>query len=473
MKVIAVAGYFSVTLCCAGASDAETLDWIRQLGTSGSDASYGVSADGLGNIYTSGHTGGSLEGTSAGGQDAFVSKYNSSGTLQWTRQFGTTNSEGSYAVSADGLGNVYISGHTDGSLVGTSAGLEDAFVSKYDDDGNLQWTRQLGTSNSDGSYGVSADGLGSVYISGFTAGSLYGTNAGFYDAFVSKYDEHGNLQWIRQLGTSVGYDYSFGVSADGLGNAYISGVTPGSLEGTSAGNGDAYVSKYDADGNLQWIRQLGTSGTDEGRAVSADGLGNVYISGDTSGSLDGTNAGSGDAFVSKYDADGNLQWTRQFGTSGHEYSYSVSADALGNVYMSGHTPGSLEGTNAGAFDAYVRKYDADGNLQWTRQLGTTSDDESWGVSADGLGSVYISGWTYGGLEGRNAGDRDIFVAKFSNPIVPEPGTLVLAALGCVGLMLLTRGTKAARCNMVGGLQMCKPRDGIKNDQPRMETGRLN
>ena len=109
----------------------------------------------------------------------------------------------SYGVSADGLGNVYISGYTYGSLGGPNAGSDDAFVSKYDAAGTLQWTRQLGTSAIDRSYGVSADGLGNVYISGYTSGSLGGPNAGGNDAFVSKYDAAGTLQWTRQLGTSV------------------------------------------------------------------------------------------------------------------------------------------------------------------------------------------------------------------------------------------------------------------------------
>ena len=88
----------------------------------------------------------------------------------------------------------------------------------------LEWTRQLGTSSNDSSSGVSADGLGNVYISGSTEGSLGGANAGLQDAFVSKYDAAGNFLWTRQLGTTNG-DYSYGVSADGLGNVYISGAT--------------------------------------------------------------------------------------------------------------------------------------------------------------------------------------------------------------------------------------------------------
>ena len=134
------------------------------------------------------------------------------------------------------MGGVYIAGLTQGSLDGTSAGATDAFLSKYDDTGGIDWTRQLGSSSQDSARGVSADGLGNVYISGYTYGSLDGPSAGDRDAFLSKYDASGVFQWTRQLGTSV-EDTSFGVSADGLGGVYISGQTYGSLDGTSAGGG--------------------------------------------------------------------------------------------------------------------------------------------------------------------------------------------------------------------------------------------
>src|SRR3954454_12906101 len=105
-------------------------------------------------------------------------------SVEWIRETGTSLTDESIGVSPDGLGNVYTSGYAFGSLGGPSAGNEDAFVSKYDAAGALQWTRQLGTSSSDYANGVSPDGLGNVYISGYTSGSLGGPNAGSYDAFV-------------------------------------------------------------------------------------------------------------------------------------------------------------------------------------------------------------------------------------------------------------------------------------------------
>ena len=105
-------------------------------------------------------------------------------------------------MSADMLGNVFVTGHTDGSLAAQSVGRADVFVSKMDASGGLLWSRQIGTSSGDFGAGVSADGFGNVYVSGYTEGSLGGPNAGDWDAFVTKYDDLGNQLWIQQLGTT-------------------------------------------------------------------------------------------------------------------------------------------------------------------------------------------------------------------------------------------------------------------------------
>ncbi len=415
MKTAGAVAFLSLVLLCASSVNAQAFEWIRQFGTAETDLSLAVSVDSLGSIYVSGYTDGSLEGANAGDSDAFLSKYDASGTLQWIRQFGTSDRDEGLDVSADELGSIYVSGYTDGSLEGANAGGSDAFISKYDASGTLQWTRQFGTAELDRSHGVSADRLGNVYVSGQTYGTLEGANPSGSDAFISKYDASGTLQWTRQFGTSARHYEFTTVSADGLGDVYISGRTE-----DVSGDRDAFFTKYDASGTLQWTRQFGTSGQDASADVSADGLGNVFVSGTTTGALGESHFGDDDAYVAKYDASGTLQWTRQLGTSALDRSFGVSADGLGNVFISGYTRGSLEGTNAGGLDAFISMYDASGTLQWTRQVGTNDADRGFGVSADGLGNVYISGATGGSLGGPNAGANDAFVAKFATE-VPEPG----------------------------------------------------
>src|SRR5262249_1499130 len=151
---------------------------------------------------------------------------------------------------------------------------------------------------------------------------------------------------------SSGNDYNNTVSADGLGNAYVAGYTEGSLGATNAGPLDVFLAKYDSNGNRLWIKQLGTSGSENGRGVTSGAFGNVYITGNTTGNLGAPNAGSDDAFLAKYDASGNFLWARQLGTSAQDISKSVSADALGNVFISGRTYGNLAATNLGSGDVF-------------------------------------------------------------------------------------------------------------------------
>src|SRR5439155_1266491 len=138
--------------------------------------------------------------TSAGGVDAFLRKYDAAGNTLWTRQFGTSADDLADAVAVDGTG-VYMAGFTGGTLPGqTSAGGVDAFLRKYDSSGNVLWTRQFGTSAYDSAVAIAADGT-SVYVAGFTGGTLLGqTSAGGYDAFLRKYDSSGNVLWTRQFG---------------------------------------------------------------------------------------------------------------------------------------------------------------------------------------------------------------------------------------------------------------------------------
>ena len=282
----------------------------------------------------------------------------------------------------------------------------------------LSWKRQLGTSGYDQSNGVATDSDGNVYISGYTKGSLAGANQGSYDAWVAKYNSAGTLLWKRQLGTSS-YDESRGVATDSKGNVYISGETAGSLAGANQGYNDAWVAKYDSGGTLVWKRQLGTSNVDQSNGVATDSKGNVYISGFTQGSLAGANQGYNDAWVAKYDSGGTLVWKRQLGTSDVDQSNGVATDSKGNVYISGYTYGSLAGANQGYNDAWVAKYDSGGTLVWKRQLGTSTYDYSSGVATDSKGNVYISGYTYGSLAGANQGNSDAWVAKYDSG-----GTLV-------------------------------------------------
>jgi hypothetical protein len=293
----------------------------------------------------------------------------------------------------------------------TDTSKSDSITLTVNPPGTLAWTRQFGTSSNDYAYGVATDTTGNVFSVGQTAGAIEGLNAGESDAFIRSYDASGNLRWTRQFGTS-GIDIARGVATDSNGNVYVAGNTSGNLEGATAGNSDAFIRSYDHNGNVRWTRQFGTSSGDAAFGIIADASGNVYTAGHTTGALEGANVGSVDAFVRSYDGTGALRWTRQFGTNGEDYAYGIATDAEGNVYTAGYTDGALDGANAGSWDAFIRSYDTNGTLRWTRQFGTAGGDSGFDVATDTAGNVYALGYTDGALDGANAGSWDAFIRSY-------------------------------------------------------------
>ena len=334
-------------------------------------------------------------------------------TLGWLRQFGT-NADDEAAVIAIGANGVYVAGNTKGTLSGqTRVGGQDAFVRRYDLNGSEVWTRQLGTSLGETPLGIAVDATG-IYLTGYTSGTLPGqASTGGRDVFVRRFNFDGSDVWTRQFECSHD-EVTRGVSVDASG-VYVAGSTRGALSGqASAGGADAFVRKYDADGNEIWARQFGTrlSDTAYGVSASADG---IYVVGATYGALNGqASTGRVDAFVRKYDANGTEVWTRQFGTDGVDYAYGISIAADG-VYIAGSTEGALAGqTSAGDLDAFVRKYDTGGNHLWDWQFGSDTADSATGVSAS-AGLLYVAGKTDGALSNQtSAGGYDAFVAKYAD-----------------------------------------------------------
>ncbi len=416
---------------------AQEVDWTRQFGTSGQDQVLGIAANRSG-IYLSGVTNRAWPGyTNAGLNDVYVRKFNAGGGHVWTIQFGSAGGDLAYGIAVNSSG-VYVSGTTFGTMPGqTNAGGSDVFVRKYDIDGNELWTRQFGTSSHDFGLGIAADESG-IYLVGHVSGTLPGqTSTGTRDAFVRKYDSDGNEVWTRQFGASNTAEAN-GVAVDASG-LYVTGGAYGVFPGQSTtGSFDAFVRKYDFDGNEVWTRQFGTSRFDLAHTVAADASG-VYVAGFTQGALPGqTGAGSFDVFVRKFDTDGNEAWTSQFGSTGSDIARSISVAASG-VYVAGYSYGVLPGqTGGGGADAFVRMYDFDGNDTWTRQIGGAAQDYGHGITADDWG-VYVAGNTTGALPGKtNAGSTDGFLQRH---VILTPAEAIRQLMEDVVALNLHRGIK--------------------------------
>ena len=412
-----------------------TVDWAIQAGSPAQDEGTGVAFGPQGQMYVCGRTNGKFAGNYAGQGDVFLSSYSATGALNWARQFGTSGYE-SISLAVDAAGNVYVTGQTAGSMAGTNAGGYDVYVRKYNDTGTVIWTRQFGTGADDWTYGAVADQSGYVYLAGHTKGAFPGAvNAGASDFFLTKLDPSGNQLWTRQTG-SPGDDWSGGdIAVDAEGNVYATGITYGNLGGTNAGGQDLFLLKYDGEGNQVWGRQAGTASDEHGRGVAVDSRGNVFVCGLTFGNLGGDSAGKSDGVVLAYDTDGNLSWTRQFGSTQRETAWGIAVDGLGNAFVAGGTSGALGPTDPGFADGYVAMLTEAGSVEWINQIGSSSYDSFWGIAMNGPGEAYVVGRTAGYLGGPNAGNYDLFGAK----LVPEPGTCVLLALG--GLVLVKRKRK--------------------------------
>lgn len=336
----------------------------QQIGTTGNELSTSTATDYFGNVYVAGATTGSLEGENAGAYDSLVTKYDSNGNQIWTKQFGSTNFDWISDLDTDEQGNFYVAGYTEGDLAeNKNAEVSDVWFGKYDTNGNQIWLEQFGTEIINRTFALDVDNDGNVYLSGYTIEE--NRNSQTDDSWVTKYDGNGNQQWFSKFGTNQ-YDEAYDVAVDSNGNVYSTGWTLGDLEGNNAGIYDVWLAKHNNHGQLEFIEQFGTSGDDSllFGDLEVDTNGDIFLTGHTDNNLAGNNAGFYDVWVAKYNSNGDRNWVEQFGTPALDYAHDLSSDPAGNLYVTGITEGSLGAINAGAADSWTVKLDKNtGNQQ--------------------------------------------------------------------------------------------------------------
>lgn len=276
------------------------------------------------------------------------------------------------------------------------------------------WTRIAGSNSYDFGYAVATDSSGNCIVAGGTQGSMSGGNAGRYDMFVGKYDASGNRLWLTQRGTSE-REFAYGVATDTAGNIYVTGYTGSGLDGNSSiGMWDVFVMKFSPTGVWQWTKQDGTGQDDEGRAIATDSSGNIYVTGYVRGNFHGiTRVGSSDVFISKYNSAGSRLWSVLFGSTDVDESFGITCDAAGNVFVTGWCSATIDGDPyLGNGDNFLVKYNTNGQKQWLRQWGTVNKDTGYALACDATGNVYVSGYTTGSLYASPLGNRDYFLAKY-------------------------------------------------------------
>jgi hypothetical protein len=318
--------------------------WAKRMGGAGEDYGKATSVDASGNVYTIGSFHGTVDFdpgtgiynlTSAGNNDIFISKLDSSGNFVWAKKIGGTNDDFGIALAIDSSANVYITGNFrgtadfnpgSGTFNLTSAGNDDIFISKLDSSGNFVWAKAIGGAGYDGGQSLVLDpaASGDIYTTGFFAGTVdFDPGAGVFNLtstggnaiFISKSDSAGNFVWAKAMGGTSG-NIGYSIALDPSGNVYTTGEFYGTTDFdpgagifnlTSAGYTDIFISKLDSVGNFVWAKAMGGTDYDHGSSIALNASGNAYMSGFffspsiSFGSTTLTNAGNYDMFIAKLD----------------------------------------------------------------------------------------------------------------------------------------------------------------------------
>ncbi len=449
--------------------------WTRTCGGTGFDAGYGVGVDSGGNAYVTGVFMGTVDfdpgqgvvRTSHGGYDAFLSKYDVSGNLVWVRTWGGTLWDQGFSITLDAFDGVYIAGWFQGvSDFDPGAGVDwhtangdlDAFISKFDTNGNFLWAHTWGGPYWDKAQGVAVHWSGAVYVTGYYEGLTdfnptdavdrhYSING--RDVFLCKYNRDGGYMWARVWDGTEGQ----GVACDQNGNVYVTGSYAGSADfnpgsgidwHVSNGDPDAFLSKFESSGAFQWARTWGGPHGDEGRQVIIDYFGRVYVTGYFTywvdfdpgdggvwiQSLPTVSGGpSQDVFLSKFDTAGEFKWVRAWGGNDEDAADRLALDGSNDICVAGRFFNTVDFDPAGGVDnitsngdrdIFMSKFDTSGDYKWSFTLGGLDGEAAWGVAIDESDRIYLTGLYHStvdfdpglGIDNRTSnGEADIFVTQ--------------------------------------------------------------
>ncbi len=373
--------------------------------------------------------------TSAGSQDIAIVKTDADGNFIWADHLGSTLFETAARIICDSDNNIYIIGYFKGTLdfdpspaihALTTAGIEDAFLAKYDSDGNYLWAIQIGSTGGEESYDVETDADNNVYLCGYFQNTIdFNPDAAVFNMtaiggtanFFLKLSPAGNFIWAKQ----IAYTFLNGISLDNDANIYVTGglygtvdFDPGAATHNLTGFGfgeDIYVAKYNADGNYVWAEQMSGPSDEFGKDVLYDTAQNaVYVSGYFAGTVDfdpgagitnKISAGGNDAFVMRLQTDGDLVWIKTFGNAGNDNAFQLQTSDNGDLHFGGVFTGTLDldpsasvfsRTSAGSTDMYFAWWDADGNFIDAKSSGGTLEDDLHALHIDKIGAVYTGGF---------------------------------------------------------------------------------
>jgi len=333
----------------------------------------------------------------------------------WGTYYGNTGMDFCNSTGVDDQKNVYLSGYTQnttniatsGTYQSAFSGTFDAYLVKFDSDGNRLWGTYFGGVDIEAAYDIHVLPSGIVYMSGDSFSTTNVASIGAYqtvyggginDAYLAKFTTSGQLIWATYYGGSE-HDVGQGVTVDSNGDVLMCGHTistdgigtAGALNENFLGIVDAYVVKFDSSGNRLWGTYFGNTDDEEAFDITTDPDNNVIITGytlslngiSTIGAHQDTNGGLQDAFIAKLNPAGNnLIWSTFYGGAGNDQGTSVAVDSSGTVFISGNTSSAdnivtfnaFQQLPGGADDAFLVRLDENGIRQWGTYFGGINVD---------------------------------------------------------------------------------------------------
>lgn len=410
-------------------AQAPSWQWAKSAGGTGQPDSKSV-IDSIGNIYVTGtfqddtmaFGNNILINSHQNGLDIFIVKYDASGNVLWAKSGTGYGNDWSGSIGLDKNGFIYITGYFTGSFITfggitlTNGSSSNIFIVKYDSSGNVVWAKSDGGSGSPSSVDIDVKPNGTFYITGaiqsntISLGGITLTNNAGMNNFVAKYNNLGNVIWAKSCG---GYVKS--IDSDKNDNVYVAGffTSPIMSIGTTtltnnSTDGDIFLIKYDALGNVIWAKSAGGSKFDGINAIAIDSSSNVYITGvynstsitfgaTTLINANGTSASyAGDSFLAKYDANGNVLFAKNISGKGFDDGIAIKLDKNENIFLLGNSGSdtlNFGNTIITNVFIYIAKFDVVGNVIWVKHTGvyTNLNDIGCSLALDLNGNAFITG----------------------------------------------------------------------------------
>jgi len=407
---------------------------VKQWGSAEIDGFTDIAVDREGNYVVTGLVRASLAADlrHAGEDDVFVAKFNRDGRALWTRQFGTPGMDSPAGLAVDAQGNIYVAATVWGALDrDPSQGNSDAAVIKLSPAGEQVWVRQIGGAGEDNAGDIALDRSGNIYLTGSTWGNLYGENGGSdgdeaWDVFLAKLSPEGRVTWGKQV-SRRSQEFAHSLAVDENGDVYVAGSTTGVMSSnpseTSRGGHDVFVLKYNANGDLVWGAQKGSTLQEDPTRIVADQQGHLYVLGVTNGDWARSNADLShyfwDYFLWKLSTAGEPVFVQQYGSAHEEMANGLALDDRGGLYVVGSAKGdyfapNLNGLSFSTADCFLEKLDSNGAHVWGQQWGTANADWCVGLAQHPADGLAVIGTTDGVFSGNTSSGRtDLFMARFN------------------------------------------------------------